>query len=44
MEEIDKYINKLREKNVNTQINIFLGLLTIDERNDFITLFCRKLN
>ena len=44
MEEIDKYVNKLREKNVNTQINIFLGLLTIDERNDFVTLFCHKLN
>lgn len=43
IEAIEEYVSKLKEKNVNTQINIFLGLLTIDERNDFVTLFCPKL-
>jgi hypothetical protein len=43
-ESIDKYINILEKKNVKTQINIFLGLLTIDERNDVIQQFYRKLN
>ena len=42
-ESIDKYINILEKKNVKTQINIFLGLLTIDERNDVIQQFYRKL-
>jgi hypothetical protein len=42
-EEIDKYVNKLEEKKVKTQINIFLGLLTIQERNDLLTIFYSKL-
>ena len=43
IETIDKYINKLNEKKVNTQINIFLGLFTIHERNDLITEFYKKV-
>ncbi len=43
-ESIDKYINILEKKNVKTQINIFLGLLTINERNDIIQDFYKKLN
>jgi hypothetical protein len=30
--EIDKYIDNLQKKSVKTQINIFLGLLNINER------------
>ena len=44
IEKIDKYINKLNKKKVNTQINIFLGLFTIRERNDLITEFYKKVN
>lgn len=44
MNVIDKYVNKLEEKKVKTQINIFLGLLTISERNDLVIEFYRKLN
>ena len=42
IETIDKYRNKLERKKVNTQINIFLGLLTICERNDLVTIFLKK--
>jgi hypothetical protein len=42
IEAIDKYVNKLEEKDVQRQINIFLGLLTMNERNDLITAFYRK--
>jgi len=37
-ENIDNYINSLEEKDVSSQINIFLGLLTIDERNELLNL------
>jgi hypothetical protein len=40
-EQIDNYVNKLKEKEVTTQINIFLGLLTMNERNDIIKAFKR---
>jgi hypothetical protein len=43
-ESIDKYIIHLYKKSAKTKINIFLGLLTIDERNDVIQQFYRKLN
>ena len=42
IETIDKYRNKLEGKKVKTQINIFLGLLTIYERNDLVTIFLKK--
>ena len=35
-EKIDKYVYNLEKKGVNTQINIFLGLLTIKERKDIV--------
>jgi hypothetical protein len=35
-DKIDKYVNDMENKNVVTQINIFLGLLTVQERNDII--------
>lgn len=39
-EAIDKYVKIIRKKNVNTEINIFLGLLNVSERNDLvITLY-----
>lgn len=38
-EEIDRYVNNLRKKEVSVQINIFLGLFTIKERNDVIISF-----
>jgi hypothetical protein len=38
-EAVDKYINKLEKKKVETQINIYLGLFTANERNDIITNF-----
>jgi hypothetical protein len=44
IETIDKYVSNLEEKKVKTQINIFLGLLNIDERNDLVILFYNKLN
>jgi hypothetical protein len=44
IEAIDKYINNLEEKKVNTQINIFLGILTSDERNELVNAFYSKLN
>jgi len=33
---IDKYVKKLNKNNVNTEINIFLGLLQANEREEFI--------
>jgi hypothetical protein len=42
-EDIKRYIRKLEEKPVSTQINIFLGLLTITERKEIISNF-RMLN
>ena len=38
-EHIEKYVYNLEDKDVSTQINIFLGLLTIKERKDIITNF-----
>jgi hypothetical protein len=35
-EDIDTYVSNLEKKDVSSQINIFLGLLTIEERNDII--------
>lgn len=35
-EEIDNYVKILEEGNVDRQINIFLGLLNVNERNDFV--------
>ena len=32
--DIDNYVNNIKMKNVSSQINIFLGLLTIQERNE----------
>jgi hypothetical protein len=32
---VNKYIKKLEKKDISTQINIFLGLFTVKERNDF---------
>jgi len=40
-EIIRKYICKLEEKNVSIQINIFLGLLTVNERNELISDFMK---
>jgi hypothetical protein len=34
--DINKYVYNLEKKKVETQINIFLGLLTIKERSDII--------
>ena len=42
MDTIDKYVKLSEEKNINTQINIFLGLLTIHERNELVIAFYRK--
>jgi len=35
-EDIDSYVSNLEKKDVSSQINIFLGLLTIEERNEII--------
>lgn len=35
-EDIDNYVSNLEKKDVSSQINVFLGLLTIEERNDII--------
>ena len=35
-EKIDKYVHNLEKESVETQINIFLGLLNLKERNDLI--------
>ena len=36
-EQVNKYITILDNKSLDTQINIFLGLLNFKERNDFIS-------
>jgi hypothetical protein len=36
--QVDKYITSLKNLKVITQINIFLGLLTVNERNDFLKI------
>jgi hypothetical protein len=43
-EAIHKYINNLEEKKVKTQINIFLGLLNIYERNDLVKTFWNRVH
>ena len=35
-EDIDTYVDNLEKKDVSSQINVFLGLLTKKERNDII--------
>ena len=35
-EDIDTYVCNLEKKDVSSQINVFLGLLTIEERNNII--------
>ena len=35
-EDVEKFVGHLETKDVSTQINIFLGLLTIQERNDIV--------
>jgi hypothetical protein len=35
-EDIDIYLDNLEKKDVSSQINVFLGLLTIKERHDII--------
>jgi hypothetical protein len=36
MDSIHKYVNRLEEKDVKTQINIVLGLFTVYERTDLV--------
>ena len=36
IEQIDKYVSNLKKKEVETQINLFLGLLNIKERKEII--------
>jgi hypothetical protein len=43
LDAIDKYIYNLEKQSLSTQINIFLGLLTIKERKDII-IAAPKLN
>lgn len=38
-EQIDHYVFSLEKRDVSTQINIFLGLLKVYERNDIIRSF-----
>jgi hypothetical protein len=35
-QDIDRYILNLEKKDVRSQINVFLGLLTVQERTEFI--------
>ena len=37
-EDVDKYIYNLKNKELTSQINIFLGLLTVNERNELFLL------
>lgn len=37
-QHIDRYILNLEKKDVTSQINVFLGMLTPEERNDLINL------
>ena len=41
-EDVDKYVDNFEKKHILTQINIFLGLLTVEERQDFISKFLIK--
>jgi hypothetical protein len=34
-EDVDRYVDKLEEKDVTTQINVLLGLLNVEERSTF---------
>ena len=43
IEVIDKYIINLEKKQVKTQINIFLGIININERNELINSFFTRL-
>jgi hypothetical protein len=43
IQQIDKYVSNLIQKDVITQINIFLGLLSINERKDLVD-FALELN
>lgn len=36
-DDIDKYVCNLEKKNISSQINVLLGLLTINERRDIIS-------
>lgn len=36
--EVEKYIRSLERKEVVSQINIFLGLMTIEERNELLKI------
>ena len=36
--EVEKYIRSLERKEVISQINIFLGLMTIEERNELLKI------
>jgi hypothetical protein len=38
-EQVNKYITKLDNKSLDTQINIFWGLLNFKERNEFISIY-----
>ncbi len=40
-EHVDNYVYNLEGKNVSSQINIFLGLLTVNERNEML-LHCQN--
>ena len=41
-EKIDKYVYNLEKESVETQINIFLGLLNLTERNDLVIAATKK--
>jgi hypothetical protein len=41
-EDIERYVQYLENKEVKSQINIFLGLLTIKERNDIVSDFLMR--
>jgi len=41
---INKYVNNLEKKTLMTEINIFLGLFTIQERNEFFIFIIPRLN
>lgn len=43
-EVINKYVDNLKKKKLITQINIFLGLFTILERNEFFIFIGSRLN
>ena len=43
IEKIEKYVKKVDNKNVRTQINIYLGLFSPKERNDVILVINEKI-